>query len=127
MVMTKEEKLKAFSMRLDGYSYQHIADELHCSRQNIYEMLNSINQKPYSEILAEICVYPQLKKYILEHGTTARNLYFTIYGIIPHNSTYLSKIRTRLSGKTAFTSAEWLKLAEITGIPWNSLWIQMVW
>lgn len=40
--MTREEAIKAFTMRYDGFSYQSIADELHYTKSHISYELNAI-------------------------------------------------------------------------------------
>ena len=45
--MTRDEKIKAFTMKVDGYSYEQISEELHYARTSIYsELLRECSGKP---------------------------------------------------------------------------------
>lgn len=57
--MTKEQILKAFEMKIDGYSMQYIANEFGCTKQNISEAFKTIIKEKGSTRLEKV-VYPNL-------------------------------------------------------------------
>ena len=74
--------------------------------------------------LADICVFPALGRYIQENQLNRKELYRMLY-LIPENQKIPTNcsvaINIRVMGKCPFSSAEWLRLAELTGIPLERL------
>ena len=61
--MTRENLIKMCTMRVDGYTYQDIADEMGCTRQNIQQTLTALlgtNESRYYQN----SIYPNLTKEI---------------------------------------------------------------
>ena len=69
--MTKEQKLQAYAMRLDGFTYQEIANKFgvtrQCIQQNIGTVGNSRNNRRNVLRLSENCIYNGLAKFIKEN------------------------------------------------------------
>lgn len=63
--MTKQQKLKAFEMLLDGFTYAEIAKEFDTSRQNIQQAISTAGgaKKPRESI-----IYPNLKRWLKENN-----------------------------------------------------------
>lgn len=63
--MTKQQKLKAFEMLLDGFTYAEIAKEFDTSRQNIQQSISTVGgaRKPRESI-----IYPNLKRWLKENN-----------------------------------------------------------
>lgn len=85
--MTKMEKIMAFTMRLDGSSYQEIGEKLGYSRQNVYDALSRTLRDKGP---AMKCVYPAVSRWMEQHrvsGTKLADKMCYTYGTI---YTYLS-------------------------------------
>lgn len=63
--MTRDEIIKAFTMRVDGHTLQEIANEFNCSRQYISSLFCQIIGKGANKALIN-CAYPHLGQYIYE-------------------------------------------------------------
>lgn len=63
--MTKEQKLEAYSMILDGYTLQEIGDKFGISKQRVSQLFPQTNQKVSSA--AEGCVYPNIARWMIEN------------------------------------------------------------
>lgn len=61
--MTRENVIKAFTMKLDGYTYQAIAEEFGCSKQAIQDRL-SRTVKSAGCAQVDKAVFPRLAKEI---------------------------------------------------------------
>ena len=48
--MTREEKIKVFEMRLDGYTLQRIANDMGVTRQRIYQILYERPRRGFKSI-----------------------------------------------------------------------------
>lgn len=66
--MTREQKIDAFTMRIDGYTFQEIADKYSVTKQNIQQMLYSICTK--SGIIRKRYIYPNILEWMEQNGAT---------------------------------------------------------
>ena len=64
--MTKEEKLEAFSMLLDGYTMQAVGDRFGISKQRVKQVFSAVGIR--NDTAAESCVYPRISKWLSENG-----------------------------------------------------------
>ena len=123
--MTREKKMAIFSMRLDGISIDKIAETIGLNPGEVATVLRSVaGQHTHSTSIANSCVYPALREYILENRIDRCGFYRMLYKIPQNQSlpcSYYNVISGRLSGKVALSSAEWLRLAEVTGISLEKL------
>lgn len=69
--MTIEDKVKAYEMRLQGYTLQEIADRFHVSRQRIQALLPG---KVKERNLNFKVVYPNLRTFFKEHEVREKDL-----------------------------------------------------
>ena len=67
--MTKEQKLKMYEMRLDGYTLQEIADEFGVSRQYVDQVIPS-NGRSRKKSSYDKCIYPNIKNWLMEKRIT---------------------------------------------------------
>lgn len=86
--MTKEDKIQAFAMLLDGHNSTEIAKKFNVSRQYICHMFNVSNLRV--EIEAKRCVYPRIAAWMIENnagysrmaqmigGTTQQTMYYNL-------------------------------------------------
>lgn len=63
--MTREQKIEAFSMRLDGATYEEIGRKFGVSRQCIEQMIHCKSRKTG----ADKCIYKGLSDYMADSGT----------------------------------------------------------
>jgi hypothetical protein len=99
--MTRIELIKAFEMRLDGYSYQAIGDELGYTRQNVNECINSVIREQ-----AKKWVYPNLVKEI-------KRLDESIESFCEKNNLKAPHFERMLHGRAKPTANEVLKCCEV--------------
>lgn len=62
--MTREDKIKAYVMCLDGATLQEAADRFGVTREYIRQIFNPRKRAPKEFS----CIYPWLKNWIIEHG-----------------------------------------------------------
>lgn len=122
--MTKEQKMKAFEIMLDGGTYQEAADAVGVSKQAIHAHFAKIPALECARVekAADCCIFPNIKKHIIE-----RRLVCTVFVTMLHESWTIDKaycarwLKARLSGKREFSAFEWLKMSEIFGEPVEKL------
>lgn len=89
--MTKQQKLKAFEMLLDGFTYAEIAKEFDTSRQNIQQaisMAEGVGRKPRESI-----IYPNLKRWLKENNYSVSMLNTDIGFKSANNAPLYKKLR----------------------------------
>lgn len=69
--MTREEKITAFTMRLDGYTCREIGERMGCTGENVSDSLRRVlnRRRPFAR-----CIYPEITRWMRESGTTAVRL-----------------------------------------------------
>lgn len=97
--MTREEKIKAFEMKVDGYSLTEIADELGYTKQWISAMFQWVMEEKRNKFNV---VYPEIQKFMINNQhtftTIAEQLCYTI-------STVSLYLRGKQKPSTAFIEA----------------------
>lgn len=112
--MTREQKLEAYGMRLDGCTYQEIADKFGVTKQCIQQSLFPSTDRRNKRHNSEICIYAGLAQFIDENNVTQRKLGRVIeMNYVEQNST---NIRKRITGETPFKINEIYKILEFTGM-----------
>lgn len=110
--MTREQKLEAYGMRLDGCTYQEIADKFGVTRQYIQQSIPSEPNNPRRSkplLLSKKCIYKGLSKFIEENRISSS----TIADIIQvcRVSAY-----QRIVGERNFNISDVYKLLDYTGM-----------
>ena len=108
--MTREEKIDAFAMRLDGKTYEEIGKHYGVSKQYVERILNASAMKgtrPLDKI-----IYPNLGQFIKAHYNGVMNFCLAL-GYGSRNTTPMYK---RLRGKAAMTISEVRNILELTGM-----------
>lgn len=106
--MTREEKIEVFTMKLDGMSYEEIANKKGVSKQYIHQTLVDVLKKKNRKS-AKVYEYPVLNNWLIENGMSVKTLAENI-GV--HKVTLYNK----LSCKSKFSVEELEKISDITGL-----------
>lgn len=105
--MTREEKIKAFAMKLDGKTLQEIGDEFGVSKQCIHQLLN----RSCKNRASSICIYKGLSEILCNNNLSiARFCEQLKLDLSPVS------ISRKLSGKTDFKISEIKKILQVTGL-----------
>ena len=70
--MTREEKIDAFTMRLDGYTLQEIGDKYGLTRERIRKMFASITTE--SGISRKNYIYPNISDWMIDNNVSQYDL-----------------------------------------------------
>ena len=106
--MTKQERLKAFEMRLDGYNWSQIARFLGYANTTVkQDLIGCIMTKPRQVN----CVYPAIKRVIVEEYGGSVSAFADACGI-SYGSMYYT-----LSGKCFVTKERQAVISKAIGIP----------
>ena len=110
---SKEQILEMAQMRLDGYSFQEIADKFGVTRQCIQQKLSVISgqKEARPKKIDEKIIYPNLAKWIFENQISKISLSETL-GM---KSKCTTSIKMKLHGERDFSMSEIKKLIELTG------------
>jgi len=110
--MTREQKIEAFTMRLDGMSYQVIADKFNVSKQCIQQMLIGGTRRNQFRKWESEFVYPNLYKYMNSNGFRTLKKFQEHLGL-DITPSYFGK---RCKGELSFSIEEAQKIIEVTGM-----------
>ena len=108
--MTREEKIDAFTMRLDGYTLQEIGDKYGVSRERIRQMFAQVTTE--SGISRKNYIYPNIADWMVENNVT-QSLFRKELGC--GQATISSYLTGRLSPSFEFIN----KVLEITKMPYE--------
>lgn len=107
--MTRDERIRAFTMRVDGYNWQQIAREIgYCDStiRNDLEACIRVPPRPPSVL------YPVIRRYIVHnYGGVVKNFAHDV-GVCSYNQAY-----QMLSGRTAASKSFRDGVAKLMGIP----------
>ena len=111
--MTRDEKIEAFTMHIDGYSYREIGEKFGVSRQYVEQTLKEILPNRNSTVrrtrTSEKCIYSGLSDYIKQNNITMKKL-MQVIGI-SHTT-----LNAKIIGEREFTITEFNKILEYTGM-----------
>ena len=106
--MTREEKIEAYSMLLDGFTYQEIADRFQVSKQRIGQIFN-MRESRYSKI-----IYPGIRSWMIENNVTVQELNRRMR---PEKRTKGNNgLFEKLRGEREITPEEIERLLRVTGL-----------
>lgn len=106
--MTREEKIKAFEMSLDGATYQEIADTFGVTRQCIEQ---GLTRKIWRAPKKYECVFPTLKNWLLERRVSIPRFNEKAKVCKSDNT-----LRRKLDGSFEFTMSEIKAILAFTGM-----------
>lgn len=108
MKMTKEDKVEAFRMRLEGCTLQEIGNRYGVTRAYIHQVLGcGITGRKY----ATACIYPGIARWMSENEMNGCQFNKKL-GIFSRSSL----LYDRLEGKTQFKVDEIKRILEMTGM-----------
>lgn len=85
--MTKEDKIKAFEMRLNGMTFQEIGDHFGVTRQYIESCFKpERKRKPINKNFK--CIYPGLKKWMVENNVSIMKMHDDLHPYSNHLTLY---------------------------------------
>ena len=103
--MTRSDLIKICTMRIDGYTYQEIADEMGCTKQNIQQtftdLLSESNSRYYSK-----SIYPNLIKEI-------RIKYHKLTDFSKASGIKYARLQGMLTGRVKMSLAEAISIGKI--------------
>lgn len=70
--MTREEKIDAFTMRLDGYTLEEIGEKYGVTRERIRQIFGNVVNE--SGISRKNYIYPNIADWMIENGITQTKL-----------------------------------------------------
>lgn len=106
--MTREEKIKAFEMSLDGATFQEIADAFGVSRQCIEQ---GLSRKQWRAPKKFECVFPALKIWLNEQHLSVHR-FNEAAKVCKHSNS----LRQKLAGQYEFTMPEIKTILSYTGM-----------
>lgn len=117
-----EEDLKEIremiDLRLQGYSFQEIADKYGVTRQNVRSKIESVLRKDRPlTVLIQRCKYPKLKEWFIDNKCTATEIADNIF-----DGCY-NVAKNKLNGNTNLVLPEIIKIIEYTGETFENLFI----
>lgn len=108
--MTREEKIDAFTMRLDGYTLQEIGDKYGQTRERIRKMFASITTE--SGIYRKNYIYPNISDWMIDNNVKQSDLSKKL-GCAPNT------ISAYLTGRSHPTFAFINLMLELTKMPYE--------
>lgn len=113
---TLERNQKMEECRLEGMTYEKIADEFGISKQRVYQIIG----KPDKRIICikkSQCIYPELRKWLIENNMSINALTRKIYGSVePNNRQTISRL---LKGSNLPTKRTVDKVLKATGLTYE--------
>ena len=108
--MTREEKIDAFTMRLDGYTLQEIGDKYGLTRERIRQMFASITNE--SGISRKNYIYPNISDWMINNNVNQ-------YDLCKKLGCQQNTISSYLTGKRAPTFSFINLILELTKMPYE--------
>ena len=106
--MTRNERLKAFEMRLDGHNWSEIANELGYSLNGVkHDLMNVVMSKTRQVN----CAFPVIRRYIEEHCDGSIRAFSNACGL-SYGSLYY-----RLGGRASVPEAYQKIICDLIGMP----------
>lgn len=113
--MTREEILKILEMRMDGYTLGEIGEQVGVSRQRVDAIIKGILNSKASATSVNKCIYPGLKKWMLENGVTCYKMSKELG--LKNNTSFVNYI----SGESKFTIDRIKAIIKYTGRSFEEL------
>ena len=115
--MDKERAIDMFIMRLEGATYQEIADKYGITRQMVFSILN---HKDKDNAKQDFIIYKGLKKWMLENNINVYGLYTIMTG----KTTGSGRTKDKLCGITKFSITDIKAIIKESGKTFEELFMQ---
>lgn len=112
-MISRQQKIEMFAMRLDGYTLQKIAKKFGVTRMCVRQILYPDPNIPYQESVERI-IYPGLRDYMLSNGYSIKRL------AIRAGLDYSALLKSLL-GKSNMRQKTADKITEATGLTLEQL------
>ena len=106
--MNRGDKIEVFKMRLDGFSYQEIAEKFGVSKQYINQMLQNVISERRNKAVNKI-VYPNIANWLKDNECSISEFVIRV-GIKRSTLDY------KLHGTGKFNSDEIKRILDVTGM-----------
>ena len=106
--MNRDDKIEVFKMRLDGFTYQEIAEKFGVSKQYINQMLQNVISERRNKAVNKI-VYPNIANWLKNNECSISE--FAIRVRIRRSILY-----NKLYGRNKFNSDEIKIILDVTGM-----------
>ena len=121
--MDKERAMDMFKMRLEGATYQEIADKYGITKQRVEGILKMREpSKKHSNNKYEKCIYKGLREWLQQNNYKLNDL----QNLISKNKQKQAgnSLRMKLCGKREFRLSEINKIINLTGMTFEELFMQ---
>lgn len=109
-MITNEQKIEMFKMRVEGVPLVEIGEKYGVSKQAVQQMLGGIIHTPREA--SRKCAYPSLKKWCADHEMSFRQLAIKAH-ITPQS------IYGKLSGLVGFSQGQIDRILALTGLTYE--------
>ena len=106
--MNREDKIEVFKMRLDGFTYQEIAEKFGVSKQYINQMLQSAIGERRNKTVNKI-VYPNIANWLKNNECSISEFAIRVGMKRP-------TLDGKLHGRRKFNSDEIKRILDVTGM-----------
>ena len=114
--MTKEEILSAVSMRIDGYTWKSIANQLHYSDVTVRESISKLIQSPRKTAGGKFMyvIFPNVRSWMRDEGVSCHK--------ISCETHYCeASIRDQLSGRSKMNPIVVKKIMQMSGMTYDEV------
>ena len=106
--MNRDDKIEVFKMRLDGFSYQEIAEKFGVSKQYINQMLQNVISERRNKAVNKI-VYPNIANWLKGNDCSISEFAIRVGMKRP-------TLDSKLYGRNKFNSDEIKRILDVTGM-----------
>lgn len=114
----KERAVEMFKMRLDGATYQEIADKYGVTKQYVHALLNTSPQSKAKNL--DYVVYKGLREWMQENHISI----LALHKIINPASSASGRTKDKLIGKTSFKLRDIIRIVQESNLTFEQLFMQ---
>ncbi|WP_425755123.1 helix-turn-helix domain-containing protein [Ihubacter sp. rT4E-8] len=114
-MITNDQKVEMFKMRIEGVSIQEIGEHFGITKQRVSQIMYVPHSGRVSFDIIEACIYPNLISWMAKNRFTVQQLHYELFGYVSG----VVKTYKRLKGQTEFKIAEIRKILNLTGMTFN--------
>lgn len=110
-MITDEQKVEMFRLRVLGMTYEAIGEKFGVTKQSAYSTLNYVVKGTGRGIAR--CIYPALSEWCVEHGES-------FYSLSKKVGMCRNSLYSKIEGKQHFNQPEIDKILTITGLTYEA-------